>query len=36
MKTQIRYMAGVALLGLAPWSWALQVPGPVVDGEWLA
>ncbi len=36
MKTQIRYIAGVALLGLAPWSWALQVPGPVVDGEWLA
>lgn len=36
MKTQIRCMAGVALLGLAPWSWALQVPGPVVDGEWLA
>lgn len=36
MKTQIRYLAGLALLGLAPWSWALQVPGPVVDGEWLA
>lgn len=36
MKAQIRYMAGAALLGLAPWSWALQVPGPVVDGEWLA
>jgi thiosulfate/3-mercaptopyruvate sulfurtransferase len=36
MKTQIRYMAGLALLGLAPWSWALQVPGPVVDGAWLA
>ena len=36
MKAQIRYMTGVALLGLAQWSWALQVPGPVVDGEWLA
>ena len=36
MKAQIRYMTGAALLGLAPWSWALQVPGPVVDGEWLA
>ncbi|MBK5207842.1 MAG: sulfurtransferase [Polaromonas sp.] len=36
MKAQIRYMTGAALLGLAQWGWALQVPGPVVDGEWLA
>lgn len=36
MKAQIRCMTGAALLGLAQWGWALQVPGPVVDGEWLA
>ena len=36
MKKQIRYFTGLALLGLAPLTWALQVPGPVVDGEWLA
>ena len=36
MKTQIRILAGAALLGLAQWALALQVPGPVVDGEWLA
>ena len=36
MKAQIRYMTGAALLGLSQWGWALQVPGPMVDGEWLA
>lgn len=36
MKTQIRFFAGAALLGLAQWALALNVPGPVVDGEWLA
>ncbi len=36
MKTQIRFVAGAALLGLAQWALALDVPGPVVDGEWLA
>ncbi len=36
MKTQIRYFAGAALLGLSQWALALNVPGPVVDGEWLA
>ncbi|MFN4005600.1 MAG: sulfurtransferase [Hylemonella sp.] len=36
MKTRIRIMAGAALLGLAQWALALTVPGPVVDGEWLA
>jgi thiosulfate/3-mercaptopyruvate sulfurtransferase len=28
--------AGAALLGLTQWALALNVPGPVVDGEWLA
>jgi len=28
--------AGAALLALSPWALALDVPGPVVDGEWLA
>ncbi len=36
MKTQIRFFAGAALLGLAQWALALNVPGPVVDGAWLA
>jgi len=36
MKTQIRILAGAALLGLTQWALALNVPGPVVDGEWLA
>ena len=36
MKTWMRYMAGAALLGVSQWSWALQVPGPVVDVQWLA
>lgn len=36
MKTQFRILAGTALLGLAQWALALNVPGPVVDGEWLA
>ncbi len=36
MKTEIRYLAGAALLGLSQWALALNVPGPVVDGEWLA
>lgn len=36
MKTPIRILAGAALLGLTQWALALNVPGPVVDGEWLA
>jgi thiosulfate/3-mercaptopyruvate sulfurtransferase len=36
MKSPIRFLAGAALLGLAQWALALNVPGPVVDGEWLA
>ena len=36
METPMKYMTGVALLCVAQWGWALQVPGPVVDGEWLA
>ena len=35
MKKQFRLLAGATLLGLTPWAMALQVPGPVVDGEWL-
>lgn len=36
MKKQFRMYAGAALLGLSQWALALNVPGPVVDGEWLA
>lgn len=36
MKVQFRLFAGAALLGLTQWALALKVPGPVVDGEWLA
>ena len=37
MKAQFRLLASAALLGLAPaLALALNVPGPVVDGEWLA
>lgn len=36
MKQQIRTLAGVALIGLSQWALALNVPGPVVDGAWLA
>ncbi|MHB1123375.1 MAG: sulfurtransferase [Ramlibacter sp.] len=36
MKAEIRSMSGAVLLGMAQWAWALQVPGPVVDGDWLA
>lgn len=36
MKMQFRLFAGAALLGLTQWAMALNVPGPVVDGEWLA
>ena len=36
MKTPFRFLAGAALLGLSQWVLALTVPGPVVDGEWLA
>ena len=36
MKKPMMYMMGAALLAAAQWSWALQVPGPVVDGPWLA
>ena len=35
MKQKIQYMTGVALLGLTQWACALQVPGPVVDIDWL-
>ena len=30
MKVQFRFAAGAALLGLAQWALALNVPGPVV------
>lgn len=40
MKTHIRYLSAAALLGLATLvptlALALNVPGPVVDGTWLA
>lgn len=36
MNGKVRYVSGAALLGMAQWVWALQVPGPVVDGDWLA
>lgn len=36
MKTPFRFLVGAALLGLSQWVLALNVPGPVVDGEWLA
>jgi thiosulfate/3-mercaptopyruvate sulfurtransferase len=36
MKKPMKYLMGAALLCVAPWGWALQVPGPLVDGEWLA
>lgn len=36
MNGKVRYISGAALLGMAQWAWALQVPGPVVDGDWLA
>ena len=36
MKMQFRLFASAALLGLTQWALALNVPGPVVDGEWLA
>lgn len=36
MKVQSRFLTGAALLGLAQWALALDVPGPVVDGAWLA
>lgn len=36
MKIKIRLFAGAALLGLSQWALALNVPGPVVDGAWLA
>lgn len=32
---KVRYITGAALLGVAQWAWALHVPGPVVDGDWL-
>jgi len=36
MKIPFRFLAGAALLGLSQWALALNVPGAVVDGEWLA
>ncbi len=36
MKKPFRLVAVSALLGLTQWALALQAPGPVVDGEWLA
>jgi thiosulfate/3-mercaptopyruvate sulfurtransferase len=36
MKYSFQVVGGIALLSLAQWASALQVPGPVVDGEWLA
>lgn len=36
MKIRFHVFAGAALLGLAQWAQALDVPGPVIDGEWLA
>lgn len=36
MKIRFHLFAGAALMGLAQWAQALDVPGPVVDGEWLA
>jgi thiosulfate/3-mercaptopyruvate sulfurtransferase len=36
VKVQFRILAGAALLGLSQWALALNVPGPVVDGAWLA
>lgn len=36
MKTAIRRWALAAVLGATPWAYALTVPGPVVDGEWLS
>lgn len=35
MKKRIMSLMGAALLGVSQWGWALQVPGPVVDGQWL-
>lgn len=35
MKLSMRWMAGSILLAMASWAYALQVPGPVVDGAWL-
>lgn len=36
MKMQWRVAAGAAFLGASGWTLALTVPGPVVDGAWLA
>lgn len=36
MKQTIRCVTGIAILGLTQWASALQVPGPVVDTEWLS
>ena len=35
MKKRMMSLMGAALLGVSQWGWALQVPGPVVDGQWL-
>ncbi len=36
MKLATKWMAASALVALSQWAAALQVPGPVVDGEWLS
>jgi thiosulfate/3-mercaptopyruvate sulfurtransferase len=36
MKLATKWMAASALVALSQWATALQVPGPVVDGEWLS
>jgi thiosulfate/3-mercaptopyruvate sulfurtransferase len=36
MKIATKWMAAGALVALSQWAAALQVPGPVVDGEWLS
>ena len=36
MKVTTKWMATGALMALSQWAAALQVPGPVVDGEWLS
>jgi thiosulfate/3-mercaptopyruvate sulfurtransferase len=35
MQKFFRSLVGGGLLCLAPWSWALSVPGPVVDAAWV-
>jgi thiosulfate/3-mercaptopyruvate sulfurtransferase len=35
MKSSVKYVATAGLLTAAQWALALQVPGPVVNAEWL-